>query len=255
MKSIVIALSAVTLLAACASTAEREAEDAKRQRLVDTNVQLAAGYLQRGQLEFAKEKLEKALAIDADSANANSTMALLQWRLKDYAAAETHFQRAVRVEKGNGEAHNNYGVFLCERGRVEDAIARFKKAVGDPLYSTPAVANQNAGLCLMKTGAAAAAEPYFREALRINPQSAPALEQMARISSESGKPLAARGFMQRYFQSGGQDTPETLWLAVRIERALGHKNEEASYALRLRAKFPESPEAKRLAKPARSGKG
>lgn len=255
MKSIAITLSALVLLAACASTAEREAEDAKRQRLVDTNVQLAAGYLQRGQLEFAREKLEKALAIDPDSPNANSTMALLQWRLRDYRAAETHFQRAVRVEKDNGEAHNNYGVFLCERGRVEEAVNRFKQAISDPLYSTPAVANQNAGLCLMKTGAAAAAEPYFREALRINPQSVPALEQMARISMESGKPLAARGFMQRYFQAGGADTPETLWLAVRIERALGHKNEEASYALRLRAKFPDSPEAKRLAKPARSGKG
>jgi len=255
MKSIAVALPALVLLAACASTAEREAGDAKRTRLVDTNVQLAAGYLQRGQLEFAREKLEKALAIDPDNPNANSTMALLQWRLRDYSAAETHFQRAVRADRDYGEAHNNYGVFLCERGRVEEAVNRFKKAITDPLYSTPAVANQNAGLCLMKTGAAAAAEPYFREALRLNPQLVPALEQMARISLESGKPLAARGFMQRYFQAGGPDTPETLWLAVSIERALGHKNEEASYALRLRAKFPDSPEAKRLAKPTRSGKG
>jgi hypothetical protein len=36
-------------------------------------------------------------------------------------------------------------------------------------------------------------------------------------------------------------TPESL-LAVRIERALGNKSAEASYALRLRNKFP-SPEA------------
>lgn len=254
MKRIAVVLSAVALLTACSTSAERDADDAKRRRLVDTNVQLAAGYLQRGQLEFAKEKLEKALSADPDDTGANNTMALLQWRLRDYAAAEAHFRRAVRPEKDNGEAQNNYGVFLCERGRVEDAVKWFKKAVSDPLYSTPAVANQNAGLCLMKTGAAAAAEPYFREALRINPQLAPALEQMARISLETGKPLAARGFMQRYFQAS-QDTPEMLWLAVRIEKALGHKNEEASYALRLRAKFPESPEAKRLGKPARAGKG
>lgn len=247
-------LLVATLLAACSSTAEREAEDAKRHRVVDTNVQLAASYLQRGQLEFAKEKLDRALAIDPNDANANTTMALLQWRLRDYALAEEHFRRAVRAEKGNGEARNNYGVFLCERGRIDEAVKWFRLAVQDPLYSTPALANQNAGLCLAKTGAVANAEPFFREALRINPRLAPALEQMARISLDIGKPLAARGFMQRYFQAG-EDTPETLWLAVRIERALGHKNEEASYALRLRAKFPESPEAKRLGKPARVGKG
>lgn len=244
----------LALLGACSTTAEREAEDAKRQRLVETNVQLAAGYLQRGQLEFAKEKLEKALSIDPDDVNANNTMALLQWRLKEYTAAETHFRRAVRSEKGNGESQNNYGVFLCERGRLEEAINRFRRAVDDPLYSTPAVANQNAGLCLTKAGNSAAAEPFFREALKINPRLAPSLEQMARISLEAGKPLAARGFIQRYFQAG-EDTAEVLWLAVRIEQALGHKNEEASYALRLRAKFPESPEAKRLGKPARAGRG
>lgn len=243
------------LLAACANTAEREAEDAKRHRLVETNVQLAANYLQRGQLEFAKEKLEKALSIDPEDVTANNTMALLQWRLKEYAAAEAHFRRAVRVEKNNGEAQNNYGVFLCERGRVEEAVTWFKRAVADQLYPTPAVANQNAGLCLMKTGASDAAEPYFRDALKINPRLAPSLEHMARISWARGKPLAARGFMQRYFEAGA-DTPETLWLAVRIEKELGHKNEEASYALRLRAKFPESPEAKRLGKkPARAGRG
>lgn len=255
MTRAVLVLSVLTLLAACSTTAERDADDAKRRRLVETNVQLAAGYLQRGQIEFAKEKLEKALSVDPDDVSANNTMALLQWRLRDYAAAEAHFKRAVRAnDKGNGEAHNNYGVFLCERGRVEEAVQRFKHAIDDALYSTPAMANQNAGLCLAKTGASASAEPYFREALKLNPRSAPALEQMARISFESGRTLAARGFMQRYFQAGN-DTPEMLWLATRIEKALGHKNEEASYALRLRSKFPESPEAKRLGKPSRAGKG
>jgi len=244
------------LLAGCASTAEREADEGKRRRLVETNVQLAEVYLQRGQLEFAKEKLEKALAVDPNDRHANNTMALLQWRLRDYAAAEAHFQRAVAGQKGNGEAHNNYGVFLCERGRVDEAERWFKLAIADQLYSTPAVANQNAGLCLIKKADRVAAEAYLREALRLNPRLAPSLLEMARIGLDSNRALAARGFMQRYFQEAA-DTAEALWLAVRIERALGHKNEEASYALRLRAKFPDSPEARQLGRPApaRTGKG
>ena len=254
MTRLPVLLIAAALVAGCASSAQRQAGDAKRQLLIDTNVQLAANYLQRGQLEFAQEKLEKALAIDADNPSANSTMALLQWRLKNYAAAEQHFQKAVDTGNGHGEAHNNYGAFLCERGRVKQAVERFRQAVSDPLYQTPAVAYQNAGLCLAKAGETAAAEQQFREALKLDPQLPPSLEHMARISLESGRALAARGFMQRYLQAAA-DTPTALWLAVRIEHALGHKDQAASYGLRLRSKFPESPEAKRVEQLIEAGRG
>ena len=48
-----------------------------------------------------------------------------------------------------------------------------------------------------------------------------------------------------YFQSA-EDSPESLLLAVKIERLLHNKNAEASYALRLRGKFPTSPEVAQL---------
>jgi type IV pilus assembly protein PilF len=245
--------AAVVLLAGCASTAEREAEEGKRARLVETNVQLANGYLQRGQFEFAKEKLEKALAIDANDSQANNMMAVLWWRLKDYEVAERHFTRAVR-DKHNAEAQNNFGAFLCERNRTDEAETWFKRAVANPLYKTPAQAAENAGLCLFKAKAYPRAENYFREALKLDPRLPASLYHLARIGYESGRTLAARGFMQRYFQAA-QDTPEALLLAVYIERVLKNKDEEASYAVRLRGKFPASPEAQQLQHPAASRKG
>ncbi len=241
------------VLAGCASTAEREAQETRRARLVETNVQLANGYLQRGQLEFANEKLEKALSIDPDDSQANNMMALLQWRLKDYAAAERYFGKAVG-NKDNGEAQNNFGAFLCERNRVEEAETWFKRAVAHPLYRTPALAYENAGLCFYKIKAYPKAEGYFREALKIDPRLPASLYHLARLSYDSGRALAARGFMQRYFQAA-QDTPEALLLAVYIERALKNKNDEASYAVRLRGKFPTSPEAQQLKTPVAGRKG
>jgi type IV pilus assembly protein PilF len=41
-------------------------------------------------------------------------------------------------------------------------------------------------------------------------------------------------------------TAEALWLGVRVERRLGDRNSEASYALQLRNKFPNSREARAL---------
>jgi type IV pilus assembly protein PilF len=41
-------------------------------------------------------------------------------------------------------------------------------------------------------------------------------------------------------------TPETLWLGIRIESILGDKDAEASYALLLRQKYPNSDQTKAL---------
>lgn len=242
------------LLAGCVSSAAREAELAKQEQLVRTNVQLANGYLQRGQVEFAKEKLDKALAIDPDNSQANNMMAVLQWRLKEYDAAETYFKRAVREDQKNSEAQNNYGAFLCERNRVDEAERWFRQAVSNPLYRTPGAAYENAGLCFYKVRAYAKAESNFREALRIDPRRPNALYYMARLSYDSGRTLAARGFLQRYFQAA-DDTPQALLLAVRVERALKNKDGEASYSLRLRGKFPSSPEAQQLRQATRGERG
>lgn len=227
---------------ACA--AQRE-QAARNDRLADTHMQLGAAYMQRGQLEVAGQELEKALEADPNNTQANNMMALLQVRLRNYERAERHFLKAVERDPGNSEAQNNYGAFLCERARYDEAEQRFRKAIDDPLYKTPELANLNAGLCLMKKPAPKAAEKYFRAALALQPRLAQALLQMARISYDSGQSFSARAYIQRYFDVA-KETPETLLLAINIERALGNRELLKQYTQRLTAGFPESAEAQQL---------
>ncbi len=236
---------AILLLSGCASSAERQEEREKTDKLAETHVLLGSSYLQRGQLDVAKEELDKALKIAPDHSQANNIMAVLQWRFKDYDKAERLFRKALASDEKNASAQHNYGAFLCDRGKITEGVRHFDAAAANPLYPYAAEVNLNAGVCLMKKPAPAAAEKYFREALRINPGLSGALYQMARISLDSGQALSARGFIERYFQSA-EDTPESLLLAVKIEYALRNKNAEASYALRLRGKFPTSPEVAQL---------
>lgn len=234
-------------LSACSTKASRE-QDAKNTKLIDIHTQLATGHLIRNQLDFALQEVNKALAIDDADSQANNIMALIQTRLRNDDQAEKYFLKAIATNSGNAEAHNNFAVFLCEHGRVDDALKHFDTALANPLYKTPEKASLNAGLCLKSRPVAGlSATKYFRHALTINPRSAQALYNMAAISFESGQPLAARGFIQRYFEVS-KDTAESLWLAVRIERALGAKDAQANYALRLRGKFPTSAEAKQMSK-------
>ena len=241
MVAVLLAVS----LAGCASQAERQADAAKLERRVDIHTRLGATYLYRNQLDIAQQELERALELNPDDSQANNVMGLLQIRLRNDDKAERHFRRAISEQPDNAEARNNYAVFLCERSRLDEADKQFRAALANPLYKTPEQAALNAGLCQLRKPDKAAAAQFFRTALDKDPRLSPALVQMARLSFESGQMLSARGFMQRYFEVG-TDTPETLLLAFRIERALGAKDAQASYAVRLRGKFPDSAEAKQL---------
>lgn len=245
MNTRIVLSVAVLLLAGCASSTERQQEREKTDKRVETHVLLGSSYLQRGQLDVAKEELDKALSIVSDHSQANNIMAVLQWRLKEYDKADRYFRQALTSDADNASAQHNYGAFLCDRGKLNEGVRYFDSAAANPLYAYAAEVNLNAGVCLMKKPAPAAAEKYFREALRLNPKLPGALYPMAKISLDMGQALSARGFIERYFQNA-EDTPESLLLAVKIERALHNKNAEASYALRLRGKFPASPEVAQL---------
>jgi len=216
----------------------------KQAQLVEVKTLLAANYLQRKQYDIADQEIRSALEIDPDNTHANNVMALLKWRLKDYKQADHYFKQAI-TDQSNSEARNNYGVFLCERGEIDNAVRYFEKAADDMLYKTPEQANLNAGVCLMKKPAPQRAIGYFRAALKIDPKLPAALYHMARIRYDTGNSVSARGFIQRYFEVA-EDTPESLLLGVKIERALVNKDAEASYTIRLRGKFPASPEVEKL---------
>jgi type IV pilus assembly protein PilF len=240
---IIHAMALLTALwaGACASPADNE----KLRKSVETQTQLGATYLQRNQPEIAKQHLERALELDSSDVQANNIMALLQWRLRQYDEADRFFQRALDGNGSRAAAYHNYGAFLCDRGRIDEALRSLERAAADPLYKATAEANLNAGACLMKKPSPALAEKYLREALRINPRLPGALYHMARITFDSGRTLAARAFIQRYFEAS-EDTPDALLLAVQIETALKDKNAAASYALRLKSRFPKSDEASKL---------
>lgn len=239
----IFALAATLLVAGCASAPKKRMSYEQKQRLMETNIRLAEEYMMRNKLDFAMERVEQALALDPDSSRANNMMALLQWQMKQYDKAEDYFERAVDLDPRNSEAQNNYGVFLCERGRVRGAEERFKKALQNPLYKTPGDAYLNAGLCLMKEKAYDEAAGYLRQALKYNPHSSAGLLAMAKVSYINGEYLRARAFIQRHM-AVSEDTPENLKLAIKIEQALGGRNAEASYRLRLNSKFPQAKNKK-----------
>jgi type IV pilus assembly protein PilF len=241
----VLLVVVAVLIGGCASQAERDAEAEKLHKRVTTQTELGASYLARNQLDVAEQELKVALDLNPNDSQANHIMGLLQIRLKDDAKAEKYFRHAISEDPRNSDARNSYGAFLCERGRLDEADVQFRAALDNPLYKNPEQASLNGGICRLKKPDKHAAAAYFRITLQYNPRQPQALLHMARYSFETGEMLSARGFMQRYFEVA-TDTPDALLLGFRIERALGAKDAQATYAVRLRGKFPDSAEAKQL---------
>jgi type IV pilus assembly protein PilF len=89
------------------------------------------------------------------------------------------------------------------------------------------------------------AEKHLRAAVTARPKFAPALLQLADVEYELKQFVPARAFLERY-QEVGRSSPVTLWLGVRIERALGNDAGAQRYALRLKSEYPNSAQTKEL---------
>ncbi len=233
----------VFTLAGCTTTQEQKARDKKLEKQIDTNIQLGIEYMSRKKWGYAKERLDIALELDPDSASANNAMGLLMWKLNETDKAVEFLTKATDIDPKDSSAQNNLGVLLCQQGKLDDAVERFQLALKNPMYETPAQANLNAGLCLMKKHDTKNAAKFFRAALKENRNLPKALSAMAKISFEQKKYLTTRAFLQRYFEVG-KDTPEILYIAVKVEEKLGGGDAHASYKIRLKGKFPDSKEAK-----------
>jgi len=209
------------------------------------NLRLGTAYMEQGDYEKSLEKLEKALRADPDYYATLNVLGILHQRMGRNEDAERYFKRALSKYPNDSPTLNNYGQFLCATGRLDEAENSFIKAAENPLYDSPQIAYTNAGLCALKNDRREQAEDYFRKALEKEPQMALALINLSEINLENGNHLSARAYLQRYSESGSHN-PRSLWLGVRIERALGDRDAEASYALLLKNNFPDSREAQLL---------
>jgi len=240
----VLSLLLTMTISACASFSEVSDSD---RRASTTNVQLAIGYLKKGNLEVAEEKVKRALTLNWKNPDAHTAAAFVYDALLKPDIADKHYQYAIEFAPESGANYNNYGAFLCKQGRWKESVEYFVKAANTPRYPTPAYALENAGACAKQIPDVALAENYLRQALKTNPKLPTALLEMAKISFSKNKDLSVRAYLQRY-EEVAQHTAQSLWLGIQSERRLGNQQAAARYAKLLQTQFPDSSEFKRLLK-------
>lgn len=245
MKYLAAGLLAV-LLAGCAGAAVKQQNHDRSDNSAKIHTELAGLYFERSQMGIALSEIDLALQADRNYAPAYDVRGLIHMALHEDTNAEADFQQSLRLDNADSETHNNYGWFLCQRGREQQSIEHFMAAVKNPLYTTPWRAYLNAGLCSRKIGKNQDAEDFFQRTLRLQPDLMQALQAMAELKFDEGDYQSAKKYLERFAQRNESLTAEQLWLAVCIERHAGDRNAEASYALLLRERYPDAHETQLL---------
>ena len=239
------------LLIGCATTPDapshgREGMDrVSPVRAAEVNTRLGVGYLERGQLQLAIEKLDTALRHDPQHTPAHLTLALIYEQLGDSRRAGQHYRQASRLAPNDGATQNAFAVHLCRQQQFREAERHFERAMNDPFYNTPELAYANAGACARRAGDAAQAEQHLRRALEIDPEFGDALYQLAELYFEKDEPFRARAFLQRYEGVSGLNAA-ALKLGYQIENGLNNRAQAHQYANRLEQDFPDSLQAREL---------
>jgi type IV pilus assembly protein PilF len=245
--------AAVALAAGCAapeagSTIDPQADsgtivgemgDPRNRAKVHT--ELAALYYNRGAMAVALEELRIAAQADPGYATTYSLFGLVYTELREPALAQQNFERALRLSPNDPDINHNYAQFLCRSGRETESIKYFLQAVRNPLYRASWRSYAAAGVCSMRKDNLKDAEQFFQRALQQEPDEPTSLLQMGQIRYRQGSLEDARKLVSR-FNKIGDPTAESLWLALRIERKLGERTMETSFATQLRRRFTNSRE-------------
>lgn len=231
-----------------APAAERRnpADPAEADRRARTRLELAALYYSRGQNATALEELRQAQAAKPDLPGVNSLRGLILASMGEFGQAEESFRRALQVDARDGDAMHNYGWFLCQQRRFDEADVQFRTALALPQYLDTVRTLLAQGVCHARADRWPEAELALSRSYELDPANPVTAFNLAEVLLRRGELERARFYAGRINAVPELVSAQSLWLAARIERRRGNLDGVAEFGRRLRERFPQSPEALRF---------
>ena len=247
-----VGLLAALLLAGCTvqpkegdSGVTATASNSESRQRARAFTELASAYYARAKYKVALDELRKAITADNRYGPAYNIYGQIYMDLAEDKLADENFRRAIELDRSDSDAHNNFGWFLCTRGRYDEGMEQFGAALRNPLYTQPELAMANAGQCAEMKGDLALAEANLVKSLKLQPDNPKTMLKLAGVYFRQGKLMDTQRLLARHDELA-PPSAESLWLSVRLERKQGDRAQEAAYGLQLRKNFPDSNEARLL---------
>ena len=215
-----------------------EADVRRRARI---RLELAANYLQMGQTTVAMEEVRQAITTDPTYADAYHLRGLIYMNMGDLALAEDSLKRAQGMKPSDPDIMHNYGWLQCQRQQYDVANQMFERALAVPSYKARSKTLMSQGLCYQRAGQVAEAEKTLLRAYEIDAGNPLVGYQLASILLAREEPKRAQFYIRRV-NNGEFSNAASLWLGVKVERALGDSVAMRQLGEQLHKRFPDAKE-------------
>ncbi len=239
-------LMPLALLSCVSTTTGGFSVESSREQALSDFIDLAFGYYEADDMVRAKRNVDNALAIDRRSSEAHHVRALIHQREGEPELARQMFDQAMRLDRNNSRARNNYAAFLFARAEFEQAYEHLEIVANDINYEARPLAFLNLGLASLRTGRVERAVYAFERGLLLDRNLYRASLELARIHFDQGEFAEAMRYYQQFVTSTEfYNVPQTagsLWLGIQLARRFDDQERERAYAASLQSRFPGSDE-------------
>jgi type IV pilus assembly protein PilF len=215
-----------------------EPDARKRARI---RLELATGYYRNGQTSIALDEIKQAISADPNFFDSYNLRGLIYMRLNNVPLAEDSFRRALSINPKAARVQHNYGLLLCQQSRMQEALQLFGAALADPSYDERSKTWMIQGGCQLNSGLRGDAEISFLRSYELDPANPITGYNLALLLFQRGEFLRSQFYTRRLNNSESANA-ESLWLGIRVERKLGHRDAVEQLSAQLKKRFPQSRE-------------
>lgn len=236
------------LLSGCVSESTIVGNDRPGQPRTDmteaarTRMSLGLNYLQRGDNTQAKYNLEKAKQLAPDLADIDNALAYYYQQVGELEQAEDAYRDALRKDSNNADTYNNFGAFLCQHQKYQQAEELLLAAIKRPGYIRVADSYENLAFCSLEQKDYVKYHQYLKQSLQHNSNRSSALYNMAIIEYAMGNLAEAKKWQSRLHQLG-QVSAEATLLRYIVAYYSGDITEQQTAEKFLISVYPTSAEA------------
>ncbi len=146
--------------------------------------QLAISSHKNKQFQKALQEYQKVLKLNPSNNQAHNNLGLVYKDMGDLDRAATEYMQLIAIEPNNAKAYHNLGTIYYLQGRFSEAVQEFRKALA--IDGSKVESYVNLALAYKKQGRTGEAVQVFQHLLSIDTQLAEAHYNMALLMEEMG---------------------------------------------------------------------
>ena len=233
------------------STEPTDSRSLDKDEIARVRTSLAAQYIRKNELDAAQRQLEKAFAANSRYAPAYDMMGVLlqqEGSRLNLEKADQYFKQAIALDADFTQARNNYGVYLSQMQRYNEAVAQFEVAGASLGYEGRIGALENLGRTYLQLNNHPLAAKAFLRALEGNRNSLIAHIELVDLLLEQQRVIQAqRLYDETLILIKGQGiSPRIMLQGIKLAAVQNDITTRQQLAQQLLSAYPLSEEAKQL---------